>query len=63
MAHEIIDSVKESGLVFAYYPDPKWLASSESSAMLRQSRRAGSPNRLTAWLIDVTRQRKLIDVH
>ena len=28
VAHEIIDSVKESGLVFAYYPDPKWLASS-----------------------------------
>jgi L,D-transpeptidase catalytic domain len=28
VAHELIDSVKESGLVFAYYPDPKWLTTS-----------------------------------
>jgi len=29
VAHELIDRVKGSGLVFAYYPDPKWLASSQ----------------------------------
>jgi hypothetical protein len=29
VAHDLIDRVKDSGLVFAYYPDPKWLASSE----------------------------------
>ena len=29
VAHDVIDRVKESGLVFAYYPDPKWLAASE----------------------------------
>jgi hypothetical protein len=29
VAHDLIDRVKESGLVFAYYPDPKWLASSQ----------------------------------
>ena len=28
VAHELIDRVKRSGLVFAYYPDPKWLSSS-----------------------------------
>ena len=28
VAHELIDAVKGSGLVFAYYPDPKWLGSS-----------------------------------
>jgi hypothetical protein len=28
VAHDLIDRVKGSGLVFAYYPDPKWLASS-----------------------------------
>lgn len=28
VAHDLIDRVKDSGLVFAYYPDPKWLASS-----------------------------------
>jgi hypothetical protein len=28
VAHDLIDRVKESGLVFAYYPDPKWLAAS-----------------------------------
>lgn len=28
VAHEIIDRVKGKGLVFAYYPDQKWLASS-----------------------------------
>jgi hypothetical protein len=29
VAHDVIDRVKDSGLVFAYFPDPKWLASSE----------------------------------
>jgi len=29
VAHDLIDAVKESGLVFAYYPDPNWLASSQ----------------------------------
>jgi hypothetical protein len=29
VAHALIDSIKESGLVFAYYPDPKWLVSSQ----------------------------------
>jgi L,D-transpeptidase-like protein len=29
VAHELIDAVKGSGLVFAYYPDPKWLATSQ----------------------------------
>ena len=29
VAHELIDRVKETGLVFAYYPDPKWLSSSQ----------------------------------
>lgn len=29
VAHELIDRVKRSGLVFAYYPDPRWLASSK----------------------------------
>ena len=28
VAHDLIDRVKGSGLVFAYYPDPKWLSSS-----------------------------------
>jgi L,D-transpeptidase-like protein len=28
VAHDLIDRVKDSGLIFAYYPDPKWLASS-----------------------------------
>jgi hypothetical protein len=28
VAHELIDRVKETGLVFAYYPDPKWLSAS-----------------------------------
>ena len=29
VAHDLIDTVKGSGLVFAYYPDPKWLAASQ----------------------------------
>jgi hypothetical protein len=29
VAHELIDHVKGAGLVFAYYPDPEWLASSK----------------------------------
>src|SRR5262245_14715440 len=29
VAREVIDSVKETGLVFAYYPDPKWLSGSQ----------------------------------
>jgi hypothetical protein len=29
VARELIDRVKGSGLVFAYYPDPKWLSSSQ----------------------------------
>ncbi len=29
VAREVIDSVKGSGLVFAYYPDQRWLQSSE----------------------------------
>jgi hypothetical protein len=29
IAHEVIDTVKGSGLVFAYYPDPAWLAASK----------------------------------
>jgi hypothetical protein len=29
VAREIIDHVKGSGLVFAYYPDPRWLTSSK----------------------------------
>ncbi|NOT27226.1 MAG: murein L,D-transpeptidase catalytic domain family protein [Acidobacteria bacterium] len=29
IAREVIDSVKGSGLVFAYYPDQRWLKSSE----------------------------------
>lgn len=29
VAREVIDSVKGSGLVFAYYPDQRWLRSSE----------------------------------
>ena len=29
IAREVIDTVKGSGLVFAYYPDPKWLESSK----------------------------------
>src|SRR5262249_8394380 len=28
VAHDLIDRVKDSGLVFVYYPDPTWLASS-----------------------------------
>ena len=28
IAKKVIDTVKEGGLVFAYYPDPAWLASS-----------------------------------
>jgi hypothetical protein len=28
VVHDLIDRVKDSGLVFAYFPDPKWLASS-----------------------------------
>jgi L,D-transpeptidase catalytic domain len=28
VAHDLIDRVKDSGLIFAYYPDPRWLASS-----------------------------------
>ena len=28
IAREVIDTVKGSGLVFAYYPDPRWLESS-----------------------------------
>jgi hypothetical protein len=29
IAHEVIDTVKGNGLVFAYYPDPAWLAASK----------------------------------
>jgi hypothetical protein len=29
IAHELIDRVKGGGLVFAYYPDQKWLAASQ----------------------------------
>jgi hypothetical protein len=29
VAHELIDRVKGTGLVFAYYPDPRWLSSSQ----------------------------------
>ena len=29
IAREVIDTVKGNGLVFAYYPDPKWLESSK----------------------------------
>jgi len=29
VAHELIDRVKETGLVFAYYPDPRWLGTSQ----------------------------------
>jgi len=29
VAREVIDTVKGSGLVFAYYPDPKWLETSK----------------------------------
>ncbi|MDR1990434.1 MAG: murein L,D-transpeptidase catalytic domain family protein [Acidobacteriaceae bacterium] len=29
IAHEVIDHVKGSGLVFAYYPDARWLATSK----------------------------------
>ena len=29
IAREVIDSVKGSGLIFAYYPDQRWLQSSE----------------------------------
>jgi hypothetical protein len=29
IAHEVIDTVKGHGLVFAYYPDPAWLAASK----------------------------------
>ena len=29
IAREVIDTVKGTGLVFAYYPDPKWLESSK----------------------------------
>jgi len=29
VARELIDRVKETGLVFAYYPDPKWLGTSQ----------------------------------
>jgi L,D-transpeptidase-like protein len=29
VAHDLIDRVKDSGLVFAYYPDPSWLAASQ----------------------------------
>jgi hypothetical protein len=29
IAREVIDAVKGSGLVFAYYPDPAWLATSK----------------------------------
>ena len=29
IAHEVIDAVKGHGLVFAYYPDPAWLAASK----------------------------------
>jgi len=29
IAREVIDTVKGSGLIFAYYPDPAWLASSK----------------------------------
>jgi len=28
VAHEVIDTIKGNGLLFAYYPDQKWLASS-----------------------------------
>jgi hypothetical protein len=28
VAHDLIDRLKDSGLIFAYYPDPRWLASS-----------------------------------
>ena len=44
IAHEVIDTVKGNGLVFAYYPDPAWLAASKylgecgaSAATLRAS--------------------------
>jgi len=29
IAREVIDTVKGRGLVFAYYPDPAWLAASK----------------------------------
>jgi len=29
IAHEVIDTLKGHGLVFAYYPDPTWLAASK----------------------------------
>src|SRR4030095_8540196 len=29
VAHEIIDRIKGNGLLFSYYPDQKWLASSK----------------------------------
>ena len=29
VAHDLIDRVKQTGLVFAYYPDSKWLAASQ----------------------------------
>ncbi len=29
VARELIDHVKEAGLIFAYYPDPDWLSSSK----------------------------------
>jgi hypothetical protein len=29
VVHELIDRVKGSGLVFAYYPDPNWLSTSQ----------------------------------
>jgi hypothetical protein len=32
IAHEVIDTVKGNGLVFAYYPDPAWLARRSTSA-------------------------------
>ena len=36
IAREVIDTVKGRGLIFAYYPDPAWLASSKYLARLRR---------------------------
>lgn len=41
VARPLINHLRHGQLVFAYYPDPQWLASAHSLSCLRQARAAG----------------------
>lgn len=43
IARPLIDHLRDGQLLFAYYPDPQWLASAHSLSCLRQALAATSP--------------------